>query len=470
MPTAALRQARPPKHQADTGQTNGQGGAVATASSLALLGGPKAVQSEPRDLMTWPIITQEDEDAVLEVLRRGAMSNTDVTIQYQKEFATWQGTKYALGYCNGTMALQAAMFACGIGVGDEVICPSLTYWASILPVFSLRGTTVFADVDPQTLCIDPNEIERHITPRTKAIMVVHYLAHPCEMDKIMEIAQRHNLKVIEDVSHAQGGLYKGKKLGTWGDISAMSLMSGKSLVAGEAGMVVTDNQEMYELAVAWGHYDRFHDQNIESEALRPFAGLPMGGVKGRVNQTSAAMGRVQLKYYDERCEEIRRSMNYFWDLLEGVPGVRAHRVDEQEGSNMGGWYAAHGHYLPEELGGLSMSRFVAAVNAEGGHCSVGCNAPLHLHSLFNDADIYNEGKSTRNAHSDRDLRQLSGSLPVTEAANSRTFGIPWFKKFRPEQIAEYAAAIRKVVENYEELLEGDTQEIASGRTGLTTRS
>jgi perosamine synthetase len=458
MPTAALQQSRPPK----TGATENQ-------SPLALLGGQKAVQSVPHDMFTWPIVTQEDEDAVLEVLRRGGMSGTDVTLQFEKEFAAWQGTEYALGYCNGTMALQAVMFGVGVGVGDEVICPSLTYWASILPVFSLRGTAVFADVDPQTLCIDPNDIERHITPRTKAIMVVHYLAHPCEMDTIMEIAKRHNLKVIEDVSHAQGGSFKGKKLGTWGDVAAMSLMSGKSFACGEAGILVTDNKEIYERAVAWGHYDRYNS-SIESPELKPFIGLPLGGVKGRVNQTSAAMGRVQLKYYDERCEEIRKAMNYFWDLLEGVPGIRPHRVDESTGSTMGGWYAAHGLYVPEELGGLSVSRFVEAVNAEGGAASAGCNFALHLHPMLNEADIYNEGQPTRNAHSDSDLRQLAGSLPNTEAANSRCFGIPWFKKFRPAQIEEYAAAFRKVAENYELLLEGDTKEVAAGRSGLTARS
>jgi dTDP-4-amino-4,6-dideoxygalactose transaminase len=439
-------------------------------SELAILGGPKAVQSAPENLFTWPIVTQEDEDAVLEVLRRGAMSGTDITIEFEKEFAAWQGTKYALGYCNGTMALQAAMFACGVGQGDEIISTSLTYWASILPVFSLRGTAVFADINPQTLCLDPQDIEHRITPQTKAILVVHYLAHPCEMDKIMEIAKRHNLKVIEDVSHAQGGMYKGRKLGAWGDIAAMSLMSGKSFACGEAGMLVTDDQEMYERAIAWGHYDRFNESSIESNELKPFVRLPMGGVKGRVNQTSAAMGRVQLKYYDERCEEIRKAMNYFWDLLEGVPGIRAHRVDESEGSNMAGWYAAVGLFVPEELGGLSLFRFAAAVKAEGAPCSAGCNFPLHTHSLLQEADVYHEGGPTRSVHSKVDPRQGDESLPHTEAANSLCFGIPWLKKFRPEQIKEYAAAYRKVAENYQELLEDDTHQKVVGRTGLTTRT
>jgi perosamine synthetase len=192
---------------------------------LAIFGGSKAVVSDPGDIFKWPIITKEDEDAVLEVLRRGAMSGTDVSRKFEEEFAVWQGTKYALGFNNGTSAIQAAMFACKVGVGDEIICPSVTYWASAAQVFSLGGTVVFADIDRDTLCINPKDIEHRISDRTKAIVVVHYLGHPADMDPIMEIANRHHIKVIEDVSHAQGGLYKGRKLGTIGHVGAMSLMS-----------------------------------------------------------------------------------------------------------------------------------------------------------------------------------------------------------------------------------------------------
>lgn len=440
-----------------------------TQSDLALLGGSKTVQLPADDLFTWPIVTKEDEDAVLEVLRAGAMSGTDVTKKFEVEFAAWQGTKFALGYHNGTAALQAAMFGCGIGRGDEIISPSLTYWASILPCFGLGATTVFAEVDPVSLCIDPGDIEHRITDKTKAIMVVHYVGYPCDMDPIMEIAKRHNLKVIEDVSHAQGGYYKGRKVGSIGDVGAMSLMSGKSFATGEAGIMVTDNQEIHDRAVAFGHYDRY-TKDIPTDALKPYAGLPLGGIKGRVNQLCAAMGRVQLKYYDERCAEIDKAMNYFWDQLEGVPGIRAHRVDKSDGSTMGGWYCTLGQYVSEELGGLSLSRFCQAVSAEGvSGVSPGCNAPLHLHPVFNDCDIYRDGKPTRIAFSDRDLRQRAGSLPITEAVNGRVLHVPWFKKCRTEQIDQYVNAIKKVAENYQELLAEDTRQTVEGSTGLTAR-
>ncbi|MCJ7822720.1 MAG: aminotransferase class I/II-fold pyridoxal phosphate-dependent enzyme, partial [Armatimonadetes bacterium] len=176
------------------------------SETLALLGGPKAVTTDCADLFRWPIVTAEDEQAVLDVLRAGSMSDADVTRSFEAEYAAYQGCTHALGFPNGTSALLAAMYGCGVRRSDEIICPSLTYWASALPVFSLGATVVFADVEPDSICLDPNDIEHRITPRTKAIVVVHYCGHPADMDPIVEIARKHGIKVIEDVSHAHGGL------------------------------------------------------------------------------------------------------------------------------------------------------------------------------------------------------------------------------------------------------------------------
>ncbi|HWL54198.1 MAG TPA: DegT/DnrJ/EryC1/StrS family aminotransferase [Chthoniobacteraceae bacterium] len=428
--------------------------APATGSPLALLGGEKSITLAPNDLFTWPIITEEDEAAVLEVLRARAMSGTGVTMQFEKEFAQWMGVKYALGFNNGTSSLLAAMFGVGIGQGDEIICPATTYWASALPVYSLGATVVFADIDPQTLCLDPRDIEHRITPKTRAIVVVHYLGHPAEMDAIMEIANRHGLKVIEDVSHAQGGLYQGRRVGSFGHVSGYSLMCGKSFAVGEGGMLTTNDREIHDRALAFGHYERY-DAAIATASLRPFAGLPLGGFKNRMHQLSSAVGRVQLRHYDRRCAEIRKARNYFWELLEGVPGLHPHSVSAASGSNMAGGYGGRGFYRTEELGGLSIFRFCEAMRAEGVNCTPGCNRPLHTHPIFNEADIYQHGRPTRIAHSDRDLRQKPGSLPVSEQVGNRVFTIPWFKHYRPEQIREYAEAFRKVAEHADELLADD---------------
>lgn len=424
-------------------------------SNLALLGGPKAVGQTSADLFKWPIITEEDEAAALQVLRDRSMSGIDMTIQFEREFAEWLNMRYALGFNNGTNALLGAFYGCGVGAGDEIIVPSITFWASALPAYALGASVVFAEIDPVTLCLDPNDIERRITERTKAIVVVHYFGHPADMDAIMEIARKHRVKVIEDVSHAQGGYYKGRRVGTIGDVGAMSLMSTKSFAVGEGGIFVTNDREIYERAIAFGHYERYN-QDMQTPYLQPHAGLPFGGRKFRMHQVSSAVGRVQLRYYDQRIGEIDKAMNYFWDRLEGVPGLRPHRPARGSGSTMGGWYAARGHYVPEELGGLSVTRFCEAVRAEGAPTSPGCNLPLHLHSLLHEVDVYGHGKPTAIANASRDVRQPKGSLPISEGIGARLYAIPWFKHFRTEEIDRYVEAFRKAALGCEALLPGDT--------------
>ncbi len=417
---------------------------------LAILGGPRAVQSDPGDIFKWPIITEEDEAAMLSVLRAGKMSGTDVTLEFEKEFADWHGVIYALAHNTGTAALHTAMFGCKVGVGDEIISQSATYWATFLPALNLGATVVFADIDPDTLTLDPADVERKITDRTRAIVVVHLSGHPADMDPILEIANARGIKVIEDVSHAHGALYKGRLVGTLGHVGAMSCMSGKSLASGEGGMLITNDKEIYERAAAFGHYER--TPQIEHPDLKPFAGLPLGGFKYRMHQLSSAVGRVQLKHYRKRIEEIQQAMNHFWDLQEGAPGIRSARPPKDSGSTLGGWYAARGLYVPEELDGLSIHKFCEAVRAEGVSTRPG-GRTLHLHPLLNEADVYGHGKPTRLANTDRDVRQGEGSLPVTEKMKDRRFSIPWFKHYRPEIIKEYAEAFRKVVTQAAELKE-----------------
>lgn len=431
---------------------------------LAINGGQPVITSEvPEELFHWPIVGKEEEDVALEIIRGNKFSGLDITEKFQNEFAAWQGRKYAIAYCNGTMSLTSAMFAIGLGQGDEIICPTKTYWASVSQSILFGASAVFCNIN-EMLSMDPNDLERCITPRTKAIMVVHYFAYPCDMDAIMAIAKKHNLKVIEDVSHAQGGMYKGRKLGTFGDVAAMSLMSGKSFAAGELGILVTDDRKIYERAMAFGHYERNNENYIvESEELKPYAHIALGGAKGRANQLCSALARIQLKHYDERCAEIRRAMNYFWDLLEGLPGIRAIRVDESTGSNMAGWYCPHGAYHPEELGGLPVNRFCEAVRAEVGNVAwSGGNYCLHTHAYFKTFTLDHGDKPSRIAYSDRDVREDDAACAPSE--KMWCFSVPWFKHYEKEWIEAYAAGYRKVVENYRELLDdASAQEKQEGR-------
>ena len=422
-------------------------------SELALCGGKPLLEKFdlPEELFRWPIVTEEDEAAVLDVLRTNRISGKDVTIQFEKEFAAWNHRKYGVCACNGTMAIEAAYFAAGIKPGDEVICPTKTYWASILSAQKLGASVVFANVDPDTVCLDPDDLERCLSPWTKAITVVHYWGHPCDMDRTMAFAKQHGLLVIEDFSHAQGGHYKGKMIGSFGDIAATSLMSQKSFAAGELGILITDKDEYYERALAYLHYERNNEENIHQPEMLPYCNMPLGAMKGRANQMCTAFARVQLKYYEARIAEIRKAINYFWDRLAGAPGVHGLRVDERDGSDMAGWYVPHFTYRPEELEGLDFHVFCDAVSAEiGWTIPVGGNFPLHTHPIFQSYDPTGLGKPARIAYAHRDVRELDKALAPSE--HILCGEIPYFKHFMPEEIDKVADGFLKVLRNYRDLL------------------
>ncbi len=426
-----------------------------TNIELALLGGEKTVTSDPGDMFTWPIVSEQHEQAVLDVLRNGQMSGLDITKDFEHTYGQMLGRQYALASPNGTGAILDAMYGLGIGPGDEVICPSITYWASIVQAYVLGATPVFADVDPETICLDPQDFQRRITPRTKAVVVVHYAGMPADMDAIMAIARQHNVKILEDCSHAHGALYKGKEIGTFGEVAAFSLMTGKSLPIGEGGILLTDDREIYERAILYSHYAR-HDE-IALPDLKPFAGIPCGGFKHRMHQVSAAFGLVQLELFPQQMAGIDKAMNHFCDLLDDVPGIKPIRPEPSSNTTKGGWYYPHFKYVRAELGGLSLSRFAAAVKAEGSVCNPGCNKPLHRHPLFTEMDVYGHGRPTRIAHLDPAARIDSyvQSLPVAEGIMQRVFEVPWFKHDRREIIAEHANAYKKVVAGHEALLADD---------------
>lgn len=416
----------------------------------------------PQELFHWPIITQEDEQACLEVIRKNKFSGTDITIDLQNKFAAWQGRKYALAFTNGTMSIAAAMYAIGLGAGDEIICPTKTYWGSATPALNLGAAPVFCNINDR-LSMDPGDIERCIGPRTKAIMVVHYFGYPADMDRILPIVRKHGLRVIEDVSHAHGTLYKGKKVGTFGDAAAMSMMSTKAFAAGELGMLVTDDKQIYERALSYGHYERNNEKFIDDPAILRYAHIALGGVKGRANQLSSVLALGQLKHFDERSEEIDRAMQYFCDGIEGMRGLHPLRPEKDSGSTMGGWYLPQGVYYPEEVGGLSSGRFAQALRAEitGFGTWEGANFCLHTHPLFRDFDFFRLGKPTRIAFTERDVRELDAACKPSESIYCMS--LPAFRKHMPEYIDKYIEAFRTVSENCEQLLETEGKNFNSGR-------
>ena len=425
---------------------------------LAILGGNKTIDRGNDQIFKWPIFSKEHEQAVLQVMREENISGINITKKFEDQYAKILGRKYALTSPNGTTSIKEAMYALGVGVGDEVISPSSTYWASILQVYNLGATPVFAEIDPDTMCLDPNDIEHRLTENTKLIVVTHLGAMPAEMDAIMSIAEKHNIKVLEDCSHAHGALYKGKEVGTFGHAAAFSLMSVKSFAIGEGGIFFTDDRDVYERALLYGHYLRHAE--IKSPKYKRYTQIPCGAHKNRLNQITSAIGLVQLKHYPAQMAEIDRAMTYFCDQLEDLPGIKPIRPEKGSGSTKGGWYYPLFKYNSAELGGLSLTRFAQAINMEGSFCGAGTVAPLHLHPIFTEMDIYGHGKPTRIAHykGSNPEALLHQSLPISENISRYVFDVPWFKHFWKDEIDKHVQAYKKVIDNYYELLADDDAE------------
>jgi dTDP-4-amino-4,6-dideoxygalactose transaminase len=193
----------------------------------AILGGPRAVTLDGMAANRWPAITVEDEQAVLAVLRDGDLSLHQVTRELEADYRALFGVRHALAHCNGTAALLAAFSAIGLEPGDEVLVPSATHWASVVPMLWVGAIPVFCESELERMGIDPADAEKKITPRTRAIVVVHLWGLPSKMTELLQLATKYNLRIIEDASHAPGATWRERRCGTLGDVSVFSLQTSK---------------------------------------------------------------------------------------------------------------------------------------------------------------------------------------------------------------------------------------------------
>ena len=297
---------------------------------LAILGGKRAVQgAEP---MRWPRIARKDFLAVEKVLRRGIVCGaySPAVKSLEKAFANYVGSKYCLATNSGTAALHVAVAAAGIEPGDEVICPAFTFLATALAVLQHNAIPVFVDIDPVTFNIDANKIEEKITPRTKAIIPVHIHGLPADMDTILAIARRHNLVVIEDAAQAHGAMYRGRKVGTLGDMGAFSLQASKNLPAGEGGLFVTNNRNYRDNAnmVRMFGEDIHDDSDVRMDKTHPledtrqYNAYRMGWMY-RTTEMTAALALSQLSRLDKTNRTAQQNGRYLTSKLSGFPGVIA---------------------------------------------------------------------------------------------------------------------------------------------------
>ncbi len=269
------------------------------------------------------------------------------------------GAKYCVSTCNGTNAIITAIRAAGISGGDEIITTPYTFVATIHPILLANALPVFADIDPVTWQIDPARIEAKITGNTVAILPVHIIGGICDMDRINAIAKKHHLKVIEDACEAHGGEWKGRKVGTLGDLGCFSFQTGKSLTCGEGGAILGGDQSLMDRCFSFHNLGRPHGSVVP----RGDEGFPMLGSKCRMAEYQASILMTQMETFEAECKVRSENAAYLSEKLKQIPGI-VPRAD-YPGVTRTAFYFYGFRYKPAEFNGLSRSKFIAALRAEG---------------------------------------------------------------------------------------------------------
>jgi perosamine synthetase len=349
---------------------------------------------------------------------RGRTSISDgsgIIGQFEREFAAATDSSFALAVSNGTAALHSAYFAVGVGPGAEVLVPAYTWHATATPVLQCGAVPVFCDIDPLTLTIDVEDLARRITPRTRAVCAVHVWGSPAEMDKIVEVARRHDLAVIEDCSHAHGARYDGRPVGSWGDVGCFSLHASKPVAAGEAGVAVTDDPVLFDRMLLLGHPGRLASGQAAESFDPEIVDL---GVKYRPHAFAVHLGRSSLKRLDQENERRGRLWATIRDELQESSHLTPTRKLPK--AEWGGYYNYVFHFVGAREGGsaedvahLARSRGVPVdVEAYGRHL-------LHKAPVFTTLDRARLGGGCFDATRPWGENVVDVRLPVCEDVGPR---------------------------------------------------
>lgn len=324
----------------------------------------------------WPAYTEKERQVLEDVLTHhnwgGQPFPGKHATAFARKFAELQTAKYAQCVNTGTVAIQAALKAINIRPGDEVIVPAYTWEGTVGPVLLVNAVPVFVDVDPETYCLDAKLIEAAITPKTRAILPVHLGMRFADLDQIMEIAQRHNLKVIEDCAHVHGGMWRDKGSGSTGDLGAFSFQSSKLITAGEGGAVVTNNLEYFERVQSYINAgrasvtDKFHHRLI--------------GFNYRMGEFQAAVLGAQLERLPAQAKVRQANMDHFESRLRGTHGIGLLKPEPRVTRPAPYGYVLK--YFAEQAGGIPRAAFVAALQLEGIPCDGLFYEPVYRSSLF----------------------------------------------------------------------------------------
>jgi len=423
---------------------------------LAIHGGEPAV-TLPGPI--WPRLSTEDVEAGKRALE-AAMSQPVYLCaaggggpmeEFEQHFLEYQGAKYGFALGGGGQALHVACMVVA-EPGDEIICSPYSWGQTAAAILQANAVPVYADIDPDTLTLDPASIEEKITDRTRAIMVVHIYGNPADMPAITEIAERHGLYVIEDCAQANGATINGKKVGTFGHFGCYSWGSGKNMSAGEGGFLIASSEELYLQAALCGMHPGRHSKIVKGTEYEKYIDSLI--YTYRPYPIACAIADSQLKRLDEMNHWRRANADYFSEALADIPGIRPPVV--RDGcEHVYHMYCAT--YCSEELGGLPRDVFAAALRAEGLHAGVYVGTPIHLRARHKEHKFFfGKGCPWDCPFGKGGYEYVEGSCPVAEARADVDLILGSFggmvEDFRP-LVDQYITAVRKVVEHADELLE-----------------
>jgi dTDP-4-amino-4,6-dideoxygalactose transaminase len=320
----------------------------------AVLGGPPACAA---DYPSWPVWDEGERNRLLETLDAGGWWQGDgaVAATFAQNFADYHGARFGMALTNGTHAIEAALIACDIGEGDEVLVPGMTFVASASAVLAVNATPVLVDIDPNTLCIDPAAAEAAITDRTRAIVAVHVAGAAADLDALVALCARRGLRLIEDCAHAHGTFWRGRGVGSWGDFGSFSMQRSKLMTAGEGGVLICNDEGLRDLAWAYADCGR-----VKGEWFYHHATL---GTNLRMTEWQGAILQSQLGRFPEQNRLRNENAVALNEALGQIPGIRAQRRDPRMDTQ--GNYCFVFHYDAAEFAGLPLRSFESALAAEG---------------------------------------------------------------------------------------------------------
>jgi dTDP-4-amino-4,6-dideoxygalactose transaminase len=360
--------------------------------------------------LTTALLTQK-LNRIGQAVVQGQISRYPAFIEeFEQRYASLLHRQYGLTFCNGTSAIEAALFALNIGPGDQVIVPSCTFHASIDPIVNAGAEPVFADVDAATFTLDPDAVARQITDRTRAVIVVHVWGFPADMDRLQRVVRSRGIALIEDVSHAHGASWAGRPCGSWGDLGVFSLQGSKAVAAGEGGIVVTDRRDHYLRMSAWGHFNR-HGPLLAEVGLADFSATGIG-YKRRMAPLGALLADVDPDYLTAFNGLKQRNADRLGATLGGLDGLEVPHLPP--GAQQGGFYQGYPVQITQP--GVSVPKVLTTLQG------LGIEASAYPFPLHHKLPIY-----TDLAYRQRLLTQGSAwagapkafDLPVTEALQAR---------------------------------------------------